>query len=69
LIGALGGFALPPLFAYTYGWLGLPQTTFFILLLLTGVSFAWMHLTVMRMLRKATPELEGTFEHKEAVVH
>lgn len=62
LIGAFGGFLLPPLFAYAYNWTGLPQSTFFILLLLALTSFACMHFTVMRMLRRATPELEGSIE-------
>ena len=62
-IGALGGFFLPPLFAYAYSWIGIPQSTFVILLLITGAGFLWMHLTVVRMLQKASPELREKFEH------
>lgn len=63
LLGALGGFFLPPLFAYTQSWTGLPQMTFFILFLLTLVSAIWMHLTVISILNKASPHLKGKFEH------
>jgi NNP family nitrate/nitrite transporter-like MFS transporter len=62
---ALGGFFLPPLFAYTQAWTGLPQSTFFILFLLTLVCAIWMHLTVYRMLHANAPELRNTFEQHE----
>lgn len=64
LIGALGGFALPPLFAYVFQWIGLPQSTFAILLIVTGVSFAWMHLTILRMSRSAAPAIRDDIEHR-----
>jgi NNP family nitrate/nitrite transporter-like MFS transporter len=64
-LGALGGFLLPPLFAYTQAWTGLPQTTFLILFLLTLVSTLWMHLTVYRVLHANAPELRNTFEQHE----
>jgi hypothetical protein len=31
-------------------------------LIITGVAFAWMHWTILGMLRKATPALEHKFE-------
>src|SRR3546814_18134440 len=58
-LGALGGFVLPPLFAYGTRWTGLPQTTFFILFVLTLVAAIWMHLTVHRMLHDRSPELRS----------
>ncbi len=61
-LGALGGFVLPPLFAYGTRWTGLPQTTFFILFVLTLVAAIWMHLTVHRMLHDRSPELASTFD-------
>jgi MFS transporter, NNP family, nitrate/nitrite transporter len=61
-LGALGGFLLPPLFAYGTRWTGLPQTTFFVLFVLTAVAALWMHLTVHRMLHAQSPELANTFE-------
>lgn len=61
-LGALGGFFLPPLFAYTQSWTGLPQSTFFILFVLTAVSAVWMHVTVLRMLHVGSPELRDHIE-------
>jgi MFS transporter, NNP family, nitrate/nitrite transporter len=61
-LGALGGFALPPLFAYGTRWTGLPQTTFFILFVLTAVAALWMHLTVHRMLHQQSPHLARSAE-------
>lgn len=63
LLGALGGFFLPPLFAYTQAATGLPQTTFALLFAITAVSAIWMHLTVLSLLNKAAPQLKGHFEH------
>lgn len=62
MLGALGGFALPLLFAYTQRFFGLPQTTFFILFLLTLVSAIWMHLTVLRLMHRAAPHLGQRIE-------
>jgi NNP family nitrate/nitrite transporter-like MFS transporter len=57
-LGALGGFILPPLFVSVREWTGLPQSTFIVLFLLTLVTSVWMHLTITRILHRATPELE-----------
>jgi MFS transporter, NNP family, nitrate/nitrite transporter len=65
LLGALGGFLLPPLFAYSERLTGMPQSTFFILFLLTLVSAVWMHLTVIGLLQKASPELKDDFENRD----
>jgi NNP family nitrate/nitrite transporter-like MFS transporter len=62
LLGALGGFFLPPLFAYCAQGTGLPQTTFGVLFVLTGVSFLWLHLTVLKMMHQAAPHLKNKFE-------
>jgi len=64
LLGALGGFFLPPLFAYAKVRSGLPQTTFLILFLVTAVSFVWLHVVVQGLLRRATPALSNQFEVK-----
>ena len=66
LLGALGGFFLPPLFAW-YQLTAIPQTTFFVLLLITGASFLWFHVVVMRMLQTAAPHLAQVFENKSEV--
>jgi len=64
LLGALGGFFLPPLFAYAYKITGIPQTTFAILFLITLISFAWLHWVVYQLMRQATPHLQNQFEVK-----
>lgn len=64
LLGALGGFFLPPLFAYAFKATGIPQTTFAILFFVTLASFAWLHWVVYRMLRQATPHLQNQFEDR-----
>lgn len=49
MLGALGGFVLPPAFAYLRQWTGVPQTTFLVLFALTAGSFAWLHAAVLRL--------------------
>jgi len=63
-LGALGGFLLPPLFVSVRGWTGLPQSTFIVLFLLTFVASFWMHITIIRMLHRASPELKDRIETK-----
>ncbi|WP_246160546.1 MFS transporter [Nocardioides humilatus] len=63
MLGGLGGFLLPPLFAYATSWTGLPSATFFVLFVLTAVCFAWMHRTVLALLQHESPELSDHFEH------
>jgi NNP family nitrate/nitrite transporter-like MFS transporter len=65
LLGALGGFFLPPLFAYAYKGTGIPQTTFAILFVITLISFAWLHWVVYRILRQATPHLKNQFDERK----
>ena len=64
-IGALGGFFLPPLFAYATAWTGAPQATFGVLFLVTLLAAVWMHLTVVNMLHRASPDLTNKFEHDQ----
>ena len=66
MLGALGGFFLPPMFAWANGWTLMPQSTFFLMFLLTAVSFAWLHSTVMSLLQKASPTLEHHLDFKDA---
>jgi NNP family nitrate/nitrite transporter-like MFS transporter len=63
MLGGLGGFFLPPLFAYTKEWFGFPSSTFFVLFVLTAVCALWMHWTVMDMLHRESPQLAGRIEH------
>lgn len=53
MLGALGGFALPPLFGALGRSTGIPQMAFTALLLLSAGSLVWLHLTVLQ-LRRAT---------------
>ena len=65
MLGALGGFFLPPLFVAATEWTGLPQATFMVLFVLTLVGAVWMHVTVMRLLHQASPDLKDKFEHDQ----
>ncbi|XBH22594.1 nitrate/nitrite transporter [Jonesiaceae bacterium BS-20] len=67
-LGALGGFILPPAFAYLQSWTGMPQSTFFVLFVLTLISAIWMHLTIYRMLHDRSPDLKDAFETGAAQV-
>ncbi|MBI1352150.1 MAG: MFS transporter [Actinomycetales bacterium] len=62
-LGALGGFFLPPMFAYAAAWTGMPQATFLVIFLVTLTAALWMHVTVVSMLHKASPDLKDKFEH------
>jgi NNP family nitrate/nitrite transporter-like MFS transporter len=57
LLGALGGFFLPPVFGALGRWTGTPQMAFVALLLLTSGSLAWLHVTVMRLRAAAVPKI------------
>ena len=63
MLGALGGFFLPPMFSAAWAATGVPQSTFAILFVITVASFVWLHLVVMRMLKAASPHLDHKFEH------
>jgi NNP family nitrate/nitrite transporter-like MFS transporter len=45
MLGALGGFVLPPAWAYLNQWTGTPQTTFAVLTALTVASTGWFALS------------------------
>lgn len=62
MLGALGGFFLPPLFAWFNTLTLIPQSTFFLMFLITTVSFGWLHITVMSLLQKASPTLENQLD-------
>ena len=62
MLGGLGGFALPPLFAYSNGWLGFASSTFLVIFLLTLACAVWMHWTVVHMLHEGSPHLSDWFE-------
>jgi NNP family nitrate/nitrite transporter-like MFS transporter len=62
MLGGLGGFFLPPLFAYAQRWTGFPSSTFFVLFLVTAACGLWMHVTVVRMLHQESPHLAPHLE-------
>lgn len=59
MLGALGGFILPPVFGALGRATGVPQMAFLSLLILTLVSLAWLHLTVVRMSHAARSKFEA----------
>ncbi len=62
-LGALGGFLLLPTFGYAVQWTGLPTALFGVLFVLTLGCALWMHLTIVSMLHRRSPELSNAFEH------
>lgn len=48
-LAAVGGFAMPPLFAYLNEWTGRPQSMFWVIFGITIVSLVWLHLVVRRI--------------------
>jgi MFS transporter, NNP family, nitrate/nitrite transporter len=52
-----------PLFAYAAAWSGMPQATFFVVFVVTLIATIWMHLSVVSMLHKASPQLKGKIEN------
>lgn len=64
MLGALGGFLLPPLFVYVRDLTDLPQSTFLVLFVLTGIALIWMHLLIVRMLHRASPELTNRIDYQ-----
>ena len=48
-LAALGGFAMPPLFAYLKQWTGQPQSMFWVVCGLTVISLTWLHCVVLRI--------------------
>ncbi len=50
-LAALGGFAMPPLFAYLKEWTGKPQSMFWGVFGITAISLIWLHCVVLRIRR------------------
>ena len=63
-LGALGVFFLPLLFDYTGALTGFPQSTFFVIFIVSLIATLWMHFTVVKMLHRASPTLTNKFEHE-----
>ena len=59
-VGAMGGFLLPPAFGAVGRWTSSPQSAFLVLLGLTVVSLAWLHLAVIRIKARERGEIPAT---------
>lgn len=68
MLGGLGGFFLPPMFAYTKQATGMPTSTWAILFVLTLVSLLWMHATIHRMLQAQATHLADHIDHPASTV-
>ena len=62
MLGALGGFLLPPAWAYLNKWTGVPQTTFGALTILTGLSTSWFFASQSVEARVPEPLVEKNLE-------
>lgn len=56
-LAALGGFAMPPLFAYLKEWTGQPQSMFWIVFGITAISLVWLHWVVRHIRRQEQPTI------------
>lgn len=56
-LAALGGFIMPPLFAYLKEWTGQPQSMFWVINAITLTSLVWLHLVVRRIRRTETESI------------
>ena len=62
LLGALGGFFLPPVFGYMRVWTGQPQSIFLVLCLLSAACLIWLHLVVLSIRRSRVSQPQHAFE-------
>jgi NNP family nitrate/nitrite transporter-like MFS transporter len=63
MLGAVGGFILPPAFGLLGRWSGIPQMAFLALLGLTIWSLGWLHLAVIRIEGRRHPIPATTWSH------
>lgn len=63
-LAALGGFALPPVFAYLAEWTGRPESMFWALGAMTGASLLWLHAVVLGMNKRSA--LAATLPARDA---
>ena len=62
VLGGLGGFALPLLFAWAKVKTGEPESTFLVLLASALVSLIWLHLVVIKMRRDERRHTTATID-------
>ena len=63
-LGALGGFFLLPIFGYMQALTGIKSSPFAVLFILTLICLIWMHLVIMHILQKNSPNLLHIFDRK-----
>lgn len=68
LLGAMGGFVLPPLFGYLLQTTGLWSTCWAVVALLSFACLVWMHSTVRRIEKEEAPDLAQLLERRREVV-
>ncbi len=59
LIGGLGGFILPITFGIMNDHIGIWTSCFMLLTVLIGIALLWMHVSIVRLDKKSSPELRG----------
>ena len=67
LIGAMGGFVLPPLFGYLLKSTGLWSSCWVVLMFMAMGCLLWMHLTVRKMMQEEVPDLARMIERMPEV--
>ena len=65
MLGALGGFFMLPIFGYAQSLTGIKSSPFAVLFILTLICLIWMHIVVMKILQKHSPNLLHIFERKQ----
>ncbi|MDG1438637.1 MAG: MFS transporter, partial [Emcibacteraceae bacterium] len=59
LIGGLGGFVLPISFGIMNDLIGIWTSCFMLLTILIGIALLWMHVSIVQMNKRTSPELRG----------
>ena len=59
LIGGLGGFILPITFGIMNDMIGIWTSCFMLLTVLIGIALLWMHVSIVQMQKKESPDLRG----------
>lgn len=59
LIGGLGGFFLPITFGIMNDLIGIWTSCFMLLTVLIGIALLWMHVSIVQMQKKESPNLRG----------
>ena len=62
VLGGLGGFFFPIVFGYVLSYSGIWTSSWFLMLSLSLICFAWFHTVVTKMLNSKSPELTSKFE-------